>query len=231
MRIFQFISVFASAALPISIAAADSARVGDVVRLFDREGSAPGGEALVHNLSNAAGFDFRSFCVSSAGSTHSSMTVDRISGSSDATGRQLTAQSAYLYSQFRAGTLAGYDYASGSAGRTASANELQEAIWSLEGAHTSADGQAAVWISEANAAVNGGEWDQQWGDGTLTGAYDGLRRLGDVRVMSLDIEALSLDGVRTPVGVAEQLMLIPSPDAAWLGVLGLLLVRPFVRRV
>jgi hypothetical protein len=47
----------------------------------------------------------------------------------------LTIGTAYLYSQFAAGTLAGYDYAGGS-GRKESALKLQTAIWWLQGEGT-----------------------------------------------------------------------------------------------
>jgi VPDSG-CTERM motif len=46
----------------------------------------------------------------------------------------LTQGTAWLYSQFAAGTLAGYDYSNSTlAGRANSAFELQEAIWMLQG--------------------------------------------------------------------------------------------------
>ena len=47
-------------------------------------------------------------------------------------GNPITMGTAWLYSQFAAGTLGGYDYAEGS-GRIATAGNLQQAIWYLQG--------------------------------------------------------------------------------------------------
>lgn len=51
----------------------------------------------------------------------------------------LTMGTAYLYSQFAQGKLSGYDYTSGP-GREVSADELQDAIWYLQGEMTTGNG-------------------------------------------------------------------------------------------
>jgi len=75
---------------------------------------------------------------------------------------------AYLYTQFRAGTLSSYDYGTGAA-RVADANSLQNAVWFLEGELTQAaiagDAQALAWVEEAR--------DANW------------TNLGNVRVLNL----------------------------------------------
>ncbi len=86
-------------------------------------------------------------------------------------GDPLDARTAYLYSQFLAGTLTGYDYTS-EAGRSNSARALQDVIWHLE------DEAAVTWdagtlqdtfYTAAQEAVTSGDW---------TG-------LGNVRVLNL----------------------------------------------
>jgi len=66
-----------------------------------------------------------------------------------APGTPVTIGTAWLYSQFAAGTLSGYNYTYGS-GRTTSANQLQQAIWYLQGEGGSFNGY--VTLAEANVA-------------------------------------------------------------------------------
>jgi hypothetical protein len=74
----------------------------------------------------------------------------------------LDARTAYLYFNFRMGTLTGFDYG---AGRLASAGALQDAIWFIE----NEGGANNAFVALADAAVNSGAW---------TG-------LGPVRVLNL----------------------------------------------
>jgi len=81
-------------------------------------------------------------------------------------GEPITLGTAWLYSQFAAGTLTGYDYTEGS-GRIATAGDLQQAIWYLQGdvaslVNGSADGTAfyneaatALGMANINSAANG----------------------------------------------------------------------------
>jgi hypothetical protein len=82
----------------------------------------------------------------------------------------ISPETAYLYSAFSSGTLSDYDLTLG-AGRRASADSLQLAIWYLEGEFTifSLDSQALVWVEEAQSAVASGSWSG----------------IGDVRVLTL----------------------------------------------
>ena len=81
-------------------------------------------------------------------------------------GEPITMGTAWLYSQFAAGTLTGYDYTEGS-GRIATAGDLQQAIWYLQGdvgslVNGSANGTAfyneaatALGMANINNAANG----------------------------------------------------------------------------
>jgi hypothetical protein len=114
----------------------------------------------------------------------------------------ISAQTAYLFTQFRQGTLSNYNYGGTVAQRKTSATALQIAIWILEDEYTGAGGpvpfnvQANAWITEANNAVAGA-----WGN-----------TLGSVAVLNL-----SLGGVNNQ----SMLTLIPLPPAAWVGLSGL----------
>ena len=62
----------------------------------------------------------------------------------------LSLGSAWLYSEFAAGTLAGYEYAPG-AGRELAAGQLQDAFWWLEDEITLADPNANMFLAAAFA--------------------------------------------------------------------------------
>jgi hypothetical protein len=113
-------------------------------------------------------------------------------------GDDLDPRTAYLYTKFATGTLPEYDYTAG-AGRSASADALQKAIWFIEGE----GGVNNSFVTAANTAVEiGGEW---YGKG-----------IGDVRILNM---------YTTSGGLAQdQLYLIPAPAAVLLGVVGLALV-------
>jgi hypothetical protein len=95
----------------------------------------------------------------------------------------LSQQTAFLYTQFRAGTLSDYSY-SGS-NHQASANSLQYAIWMFEQEIPTIASNPYVML--ANTAVSSGTWSG----------------LGNVRVMNL-----SRDGKEAQ----DQLMLVPGRD-------------------
>lgn len=115
----------------------------------------------------------------------------------------LSSQTAYLYTQFWNGALNGYTYTLGS-GRTASATDLQTAIWYLEEEYTGGktatnfnnlSQQAQDWVTEAESAVSSGAWT-------------GLR---SVRVLNLT-DASGAD-------IQDLLVMVPLPPAAMAGFL------------
>jgi len=116
-------------------------------------------------------------------------------------GDNLDPRTAYLYTKFAQGTLTGYDYTAG-AGRVASAKDLQEAIWFIEG---ESGGVTNDFVTLADAAVGvGGEW-----------AGMGI---GNVRVLNTYAAGHFGDPAYL---TQDQLYLMPLPGAVLLGFLGL----------
>lgn len=127
-------------------------------------------------------------------------------------GDPLDPMTAYLYTQFRAGTLAGYNYTPGS-GRSASAKALQEVIWYIEeeGAKTWTDGDTSLQNQFYAGAVQAG-WDH----------------IGNVRVLNMYATGhLGQAGYYKQ----DQLTIVPVPGAALLGSLGLGLAGWLRRRI
>jgi hypothetical protein len=127
-------------------------------------------------------------------------------------GDALDPMTAYLYTQFRSGTLAGYDY-DPSGQRSASAGALQQVIWYLE------DEGGMTWVD------GGGSRQDQFYQAALGSGWTGI---GDVRVLNLYAPG--------HVGEAgyfkqDQLALtVPVPGAALLCSLGMGTVGWFRRR-
>ena len=118
-------------------------------------------------------------------------------------GDNLDARTAYLYTEFATGTLAGYDYTL--AGRATSADALQRAIWYIEG---EAGGVNNTFAALALDAVTvGGSTDEWVGMG-----------IGDVRILNTWVPGHVGD-----LNYARQdmLYLVPVPAAVLLGMLGL----------
>ena len=192
-------------ALPASVAHADSIAVGDRISFEKVEGTTTGGGPFVGTI---AGTDisFLTFCLQSerpldfgpqytiGGITDYAYWEDDNRGGDPITGRDpISSQTAWLYTQFRNGTLNGYD---GSAGAM---DSLQWAFWVLEDEEWQVpDGAwkplALHFIDLANQAVANG--------------YSGI---GDVRVLNL----VSWDGI----DIQDQLALVTTPEPPTLALL------------
>jgi hypothetical protein len=111
----------------------------------------------------------------------------------DGTGKDpISAQTAFLYTQFRNGTLAGYDYSGPN--HAQSADLLQNAFWMLENEVPLDPSNAYVVL--ANAAVSSGAW----------------KGIGGVRVLNLSY--------RGGGEAQDQLALVPTPEPTSMVLLG-----------
>ena len=131
----------------------------------------------------------------------------------------LDPRTAYLYQNFRNGTLqTSYDYIGG--GRSNDAGALQNAIWYIEGELTSISGKARTLFNEAVEATeigtlyNGGQTDG-------TASWVGL---GNVRILNM------WGNTGRTSFKQDQLVMVPVPGAALLGILGLTAIGWVKRR-
>lgn len=192
----------------VSSARADTVAVGDLVRFTDRPGS-PGGEfgATIYQTSGGDAVDFFvTFCLQKTeyidfsstfivGSITTHTLTDPTDKGGNASGQDfLSAQTAWLYTQFRKGNLASLGYV----GNEAWANKLQNAIWYFEDELTASEKAAQAgnpFIAAANQAVAKG-WS-----GTGKVAVLNLYRYDPSRPGGLGAEA------------QDQLVLVPEPSS------------------
>jgi hypothetical protein len=165
---------------------------GDDIHVLNGPGTTGGGEFTIVVDETTS---FVSFCLQQTEYINfvNAFNVDSISNyaisdpasrGGDAEGKDyLSAQTAFLYTQFREGTLSGYDY--GGPDRWKSANDLQYAIWMFEQEIPTISSNPFVML--ANTAISLGTWSG----------------LGDVGVMNLS---------RNGVEAQDQLMLVPGRD-------------------
>jgi MYXO-CTERM domain-containing protein len=206
------ISMAATAALAVSAFASD----GTGTITTGTYTSLPGGEFTITTLTGNLGragmaadinlVTFQTFCVEvnehfAPGSTHYSMTINNVAifGGSGGPSYPLDPRTAFLYWNFRNGTLAGYNYTNASS-RRSSAAALQAAIWYLQG--NQSGGANNGFVALANNAVGSGAWSG----------------IGDVRILNVYYP----DGSRAQ----DQLTIVPhplpTPGAAALAGAGLL---------
>jgi hypothetical protein len=165
----------------------------------------------------AASPNFQTFCVEtmsyfSPGNTYN-VTISQTlyNGGQFPTGEALTMGTAWLYGQFAAGTLDGvsepYDYTYGS-GRVATAGDLQQAIWYLQGEQPLiGNGANGTAFYDAALAALGGN---------INNPSDGA-----FGVVVLNLWVPNPDDSNGAAS-QDQLMVVPEPDGLSFGLLFLL---------
>lgn len=185
---------------------------GDAVKFADGPGTTGGGE---FTLTVNDSWSFITFCLQRTEYVDFSSTfhvdsvnpytlTDPAANGGDVLGRDyISEQTAYLYTMFRDGTLAGYSYAAGPA-RVHSANDLQRAFWMFE--QELAMDPLNPFVVLANGAVSSGAWSG----------------IGNVRVLNLVRRTAN-----GSVEAQDQLTLVPEPASMLLlaGGLGTALAR------
>lgn len=134
----------------------------------------------------------------------------------------LDSRTAYLYYNFRKGSLdTMYDYSPGS-GRGDDALALQQAIWYIEGEVTSISGKAVDFYNEAVEAT---EIGSLYGGGLTDGVAKWVG-LGNVRIINM-----WGDVARTQYQQDQLALIVPVPGAALLGVVGFSTISWIRRRM
>jgi hypothetical protein len=193
MQILRSLAVLLLLILIPAAAQADSVGAGDFVKFTNRPGS-PGGEfqLTVYDTPGGSPVDqFITFCLQMTEYMDftSTFKVQSVSTQTDdlPSGDPLDQRTAYLYAQFRNGSLSGYNYGPGGAGDETSANLLQNAIWYFEGENVG-NQSYNPFVQAANNAVNNGQWSG----------------LGNIQVLNLFYQ----DGRRAQ----DQLTMVPEPS-------------------
>lgn len=168
----------------------------------------------------AVGNEFYSFCIEiseTVGNGNYNFNVDTVSrqgGNSPLNPQPLTEGTAFLYTSYRNGTLAGAMGWGAAADTNPEVNALQDALWYFQNqfgtspqlGQLSAAAQAVVNYATANLAINGGSW----------------AGIGNVRVLNL--------GSGPNYANQDMLALVPLPHAAGLAGAGLLVAGVRRRR-
>jgi len=152
------------------VSSADSIAVGDLIRLQGSTGTLGGGAFLIDNTANGVGFDFTTFCLQRTQYINYSeaFEVRGITNFADDLSGNDTLETAtqWIFSSFRAGLLGAYN-----------PDEIQAAIWKLEGEWTTTVANSGALITLAQSHVASG-WVND-GVGVLNLFYADGRRAQD----------------------------------------------------
>ncbi len=178
-----------------------------------------GGRFAVNNpggqISGAYNFGgFETFCVEvEEHITQNGVYRVKAISTQNSSGKTLGSQAAWLYTQFRAGTLTGFETAGANA--TNDANALQYGIWQGMGySDTDIASNLGISASSLNSTYKNHWTNSGWATDFANSGWTGI---GQVRVMQLKGSAIN-----STANHQDQLLLIPEPGslAIW-GLVGL----------
>jgi hypothetical protein len=193
------------------------------------------------NASGQTVTGFETFCVEMTadfqpGSTYNT-TVSSAIIQGPSQSMAITVGTAYLYSQFAQGTLSGYNYTSG-AGRELSADELQDAIWYLQGEITkTGNGMTSDSLYTFNSATDPfvALVDSKFGSDSASMVSDTASGNSNYGVLALNLTSTGQYG--QTVYDQDQLVYCPVPEPATFAAgamlllpLGLSAVRSFQKK-
>ena len=204
------------------VQAGSDLNVGDLIHFYDREGSTGGGEFGVAKLGSSTEL-FRTFCVQVAEYMDFDSTGGfKVAGISDHTvlgNVPLAPETAFLYTMFRTGTLPGtragsgfYDYTPSSSNHINDANDLQKAIWYLQGQSGGANNYYVAFAKDATDADLTKSANNPFYD---TNSWVGMG-IGNVRIANL-LWNHNSGNYHVGDNAQDQLVLVPTPDASLAG--------------
>ena len=195
-RYFQVI-VFIVLLLAGRTSYADPISVGDIIHLTGTSGTMGGGAFWIDNAANGPGVDFYTFCVQMTqyiDYTNPFRVGSITTYTDDAAGPDYIApETAWIFSNFRSGSLSGY-----------SSDEIQASIWILEDEWTTNIGNSATLISLAHDNVSAG-WVNN-GVGVLNLFYTDGRQAQDQLTFNAPTQGLNPE---------------PTPEPGTLSLLGI----------